>query len=79
MAEVKDFKDIENKMKRIQKKTNSIEKMQEHQLISEDHFHNNQMKNSEKIALMSVLQIIIVVVIGSLQILALKRVFRNKN
>ena len=53
--------------------------MQNHQIISEDQFYHDQMKNSEKIAFMSVIQIVIIILIGSFQILALKRVFRNKS
>ena len=53
--------------------------MQDHQLVSEDQFYHDQMKNSEKIAFMSVIQIVIIILIGSFQILALKRVFRNKS
>lgn len=53
--------------------------MQDHQLISEDQFYHDQMKNSEKIAFMSVVQIVIIILIGSFQVLALKRIFRNKS
>lgn len=53
--------------------------MQDHQILSEDQFYHDQLKNSEKIAFMSIVQIVIIVLIGSFQILALKRVFRNKN
>jgi hypothetical protein len=53
--------------------------MQDYQIISEDQFYHDQMKNSEQIAFMSVIQIVIIILIGSFQILALKRVFRNKN
>merc|ERR1712151_994004 len=38
LAEVKDFATVEKRMKKIQKKTGQIEKMQDHQLVSEDQF-----------------------------------------
>lgn len=53
--------------------------MQDHQIISEDQFYHDQMKNGEQISYMSVIQIVIIILIGSFQVLALKRVFRNKN
>ncbi len=53
--------------------------MQEHQITSEDNFSDEQIKNSERIIFMSIIQIVIIVLIGLFQALALKRVFRYKS
>jgi len=52
--------------------------MQDHQIESEDKFSGEQIKNSEKIVFMTCIQVIIVLVVGLIQLFALKRVFRLK-
>jgi len=53
--------------------------MQDYQIDSEDKFSEEQIKNSEKIIFMTLIQIVIVVVIGLIQAFALKRVFKYKS
>ena len=52
--------------------------MQDYQISSEDDFSREQIKNSEKIVLMTVIQIVIILVIGLFQGYTLKKVFKFK-
>jgi hypothetical protein len=52
--------------------------MQHSQILSEDEFSEHQIKNSEKIVYMTCIQVVIVILIGLIQLFALKRIFRNK-
>jgi hypothetical protein len=60
------------------KKTNEIVKIQEFQIETEDAFHDSQYMNSKKIVSMTIIQIVIVSVIGIWQIYSLRKVFKEK-
>ena len=52
--------------------------MQEYQIETEDEFSQTQFNNSNKIVVMTIIQIVIVTLIGLWQIYSLRKVFKEK-
>jgi len=52
--------------------------MQEYQIETEDQFSQTQFDNTNKIVYMTILQILILTVIGVLQIFSLRKIFKEK-
>jgi hypothetical protein len=59
-------------------KANEIEKMQTFQMNTEDEFSTTQFTSSNKIVVMTLVQIGIVLVIGIWQIYSLRKIFKEK-
>ncbi len=59
-------------------KVNEIQKMQTFQIEHEDEFSRTQFDNSEKIVTMTIIQIVIITVIGLWQIYSLRKIFKEK-
>lgn len=74
----KDFDLVDQKMKKLVKKANEIDKMQQFQMETEDDFSNTQMDNSNRIVTMTICQIVIVMIIGLWQIFSLRKIFKEK-
>jgi hypothetical protein len=52
--------------------------MQEYQIETEDEFSQTQFNNSNRIVVMTIVQIVIVTLIGLWQIYSLRKVFKEK-
>jgi hypothetical protein len=74
----KDFEMVDKKVKKLMRKATDILKMQEYQMNTEDDFSQTQFQNSNKIVVMTIVQIVIVSVIGIWQIYSLRRIFKEK-
>ena len=61
---MKDFNIVDEKIKKIMKKTENIEKMQKYQIKNEDDFAQNQMNSSQILLIVTIIQLIICVIIG---------------
>ena len=79
MVKNKDFTVVNEKVKKLGKKAYEITKMQEFQIGQEDDFSATQINNSSKIVSMTIIQIVLVILIGCWQIYSLKKYFKSKS
>ena len=77
-ANVKDFEKVNQKLNFLSDKVEQIENMQLLAKNVENTFSNNQLNSSKRIAWISVLQIVIIFIVGSYNVYAIKDAFKNK-
>ena len=77
-ANVKDFEKVNQKLNFLSDKVEQIENMQLLAKNVENTFSNNQINSSKRIAWISVLQIVIIFIVGSYNVYAIKDAFKNK-
>ena len=74
----KDFEAVDSKVRKMVYKANEISKMQEYQITTEDEFSQTQFSCSNRIVFMTIIQIIIISLIGVWQIYSLRKIFKEK-
>jgi hypothetical protein len=74
----KDFEAVDSKVRKMVYKANEISKMQEYQITTEDEFSQTQFSSSNRIVFMTIIQIIIISLIGLWQIYSLRKIFKEK-
>ena len=77
-AKGKDFQKVNTTMQKIDSKINNIEIMQNFELEMEDSFYNNQIKYSNRLAFLSILQIVIIFIVGIFHVFSLRQLFKKK-
>ena len=77
-ANFKDFEKVNHKMQLISDKVEQIENMQLLAKNVENTFSKNQINSSKRIAWISVLQIVIIFILGSYNVYAIQDAFKNK-
>ena len=77
-AKSKDFQKVNETMTKLNSKVESIENMQKYQLEVEDTFSQNQIKSSNRLAFISVCQIVIICIVGLYQVFSLRKIFKDK-
>ena len=75
---MKDFNIVDEKIKKIMKKTENIEKMQKYQIKNEDDFAQNQMNSSQILFIVTIIQLVICVIIGVYHFFSMKKIFKQK-
>ena len=78
VAKMKDFNIVDEKIKKIMKKTENIEKMQKYQIKNEDDFAQNQMNSSQILFIVTIIQLVICVIIGVYHFFSMKKIFKQK-
>ena len=77
-ADLKDFELVDDKMKRLAKKTDNILNMQKYQFKMENRFSKSQLTSHRRIVVLTIIQIIILIIVGVYHIMNLRKVFKNK-
>jgi len=77
-ADLKDFELVDDKMKRLAKKTDNILNMQKYQFKMENRFSKSQLSSHRRIVVLTIIQIIILIIVGVYHIMNLRKVFKNK-
>ena len=77
-AKAKDFEKINITMQKMNSKVDSIENMQNYQMEIEDNFSRNQIQSSSLLAFITILQIVIISIIGIYHAFSLRKIFKNK-
>ena len=75
---MKDFQIVDDKVKKLIKKAENIENMQKYQIKNEDEFAQNQMKSSQTLVFVTIIQLIICVIIGIYHFFSMKKIFKQK-
>ena len=78
VAKVKDFQIVDDKVKKLIKKAENIENMQKYQIKTEDEFAQNQMKSSQTLVIVTIIQLVICVIIGIYHFFSMKKIFKQK-
>ena len=78
IAKIKDFNIVDKKIKRIIRNTENIEKIQKYQMKKEDEFAENQIKSSQTLVIVSIIQLVICVIIGIYHFFSMKKIFKEK-
>ena len=78
IAKMKDFQIVDNKIKKLIRNTENIEKMQNYQIKNEDEFAENQIKSSQTLVIVTIMQLIICVIIGIYHFFSMKKIFKEK-
>jgi hypothetical protein len=78
VAKMKDFQIVDDKVKKLIKKAENIENMQKYQIKNEDEFAQNQMKSSQTLVFVTIIQLIICVIIGIYHFFSMKKIFKQK-
>ncbi len=73
-----DFKKVDDTMKKLSGKVESIENMQKYQLELEDKFSDSQISSSSRLAFLSICQIIIICLVGLFHVFTLRKIFKEK-
>ncbi len=74
----KHFQVVDTKSRKLTNKVHEIMRMQDFQIETEDKFSETQISSEKRIVTMTIVQIVILSVIGLLQIYALRKVFKEK-
>jgi len=77
-AKLKDFQKVNDTMQKLNSKIDSIEEMQNYQIQVEDNFSKNQVLSSSRVALITIFQIFIIIIVGTYQVFSLRKVFKDK-
>ena len=77
-ANIKDFEKVNKKLSFLSDKVEQIENMQLLAKNVENTFSKNQINSSKRIAWISVLQIVIIFILGSYNVYAIQDAFKNK-
>lgn len=75
----KDIANLEKNLKAMLKKTGEVSRMQELGTLKEERFSQSQVENSNQIIILTMVETLIVIVIGILQICWLKRRYNDAN
>ena len=78
VAKMKDFQIVDDKVKKLIKKAENIENMQKYQIKQEDEFAQNQMKSSQTLVFVTIIQLVICVIIGIYHFFSMKKIFKQK-
>ena len=78
VAKMKDFQIVDDKVKKLIKKAENIENMQKYQIKTEDEFAQNQMKSSQTLVIVTIIQLVICVIIGIYHFFSMKKIFKQK-
>ena len=78
VAKMKDFQIVDDKIKKLIKKAENIENMQKYQIKTEDEFAQNQMKSSETLVIVTIIQLVICIIIGVYHFFSMKKIFKQK-
>ena len=74
----KDFQIVDDTMSRINTKVDNIENMQGYQIKVEDNFSEKQINSSNRLALLSICQIIVICIVGVYHVFYLRKIFKDK-
>ena len=77
-AKGKDFQVVNETMRRLNGKVETIEYMQKYQLELEDTFSETQINSSSRLAYLSICQIVIICIVGIYHVFYLRRIFKDK-
>ena len=77
-AKAKDFQKVNITMQNLNSKVDSIEVMQNFQVDVEDQFSKKQIETSSRLAFLSIVQIIIICLVGVYHVYSLRKVFKDK-
>ena len=77
-AKAKDFQKVNDTMTKLNSKVESIEAMQKYQLEVEDTFSQNQIKSSNRLAFLTICQIVIICIVGIYHVFSLRKIFKDK-
>ena len=77
-AKAKDFQIVNDTMTKLNSKVESIEAMQKYQLEVEDTFSQNQIKSSNRLAFLTICQIVIICIVGIYHVFSLRKIFKDK-
>ena len=77
-ANLKDFEKVNQKLSFLTDKVEQIENMQLLAKSVENNFSRTQIQSTKKIAFLTIIQIIIISIVGSYNVYAIKKAFNNK-
>ena len=77
-AKTKDFQKVNMTMKNIDSKVNNVEVMQKFELEIEDQFSKNQIKTSNRLAFLSICQIVVICIVGLAHVFSLRNIFKER-
>ena len=77
-AKAKDFQKVNITMQNINSKINNMDVVQKFELEMEDSFYNNQIKISNRLAFLSILQIVVICIVGLFHVFSLRKLFKDK-
>ena len=77
-VKMKDFEMVNDKVKRVQRKISTLSSMQTYQNKVEKTFSDNQIKSSKLIVSLSIIQIIVIIVVGGFHVYSLTKIFKQK-
>ena len=77
-AKAKDFQKVNITMQNINAKINNMDVVQKFELEMEDSFYNNQIKISNRLAFLSILQIVVICIVGLFHVFSLRKLFKDK-
>ena len=77
-AKAKDFQKVNDTMTKLNSKVESIEAMQKYQLEVEDTFSQNQIKSTNRLAFLTICQIVIICIVGIYHVFSLRKIFKDK-
>ena len=69
---------VNEKVKRVLKKAETFSNIQNYQTKIEDKFSQNQIKSSRLLATLSIIQIIIICIVGLYHVYSLRKIFKEK-
>ena len=78
VVKIKDFEMVNEKVKRVLKKAETFSNIQNYQTKIEDKFSQNQIKSSRLLATLSIIQIIIICIVGLYHVYSLRKIFKEK-
>ena len=78
VVKIKDFEMVNEKVKRVLKKAETFSNIQNYQTKIEDKFSQNQIKSSRLLATLSIIQIIIICIVGLYHVYSLRNIFKEK-
>ena len=77
-AKAKDFQKVNITMQNINAKINNMDVVQKFELEMEDSFYNNQIRISNRLAFLSILQIVVICIVGLFHVFSLRKLFKDK-
>ena len=77
-AKAKDFQKVNITMQNINAKINNMDVVQKFELEMEESFYNNQIRISNRLAFLSILQIVVICIVGLFHVFSLRKLFKDK-
>ena len=77
-VKMKDFEMVNDKVKKVQRKITTLSSMQSYQNKVEQTFSDNQIRSSTLLVWLSMIQIVVIIVVGGFHVISLTKIFKQK-